>query len=83
LNPRRIRQHAAGSKIAAVRGQMDQIDCEPGDFGALSSEGLHSSLAVTTDSLPLGLAAIKLWTRKKFKGTNALKGKGLTAANTR
>ena len=38
---------------------------------------MHSSLAVTTDGLPLGLAAIKLWTRKKFKGTNALKGKGV------
>ncbi|HSW46191.1 MAG TPA: IS4 family transposase [Phycisphaerae bacterium] len=37
---------------------------------------MHSSLAVTPDGLPLGLAAIKLWTRKKFKGTNALKGKG-------
>jgi len=38
---------------------------------------MHSSLAVTTDGLPLGLAAIKLWTRKKFKGTNALQGKTL------
>ncbi len=38
---------------------------------------MHSSLAVTTDGLPLGLAAIKLWTRKKFKGTNALQGKGV------
>jgi hypothetical protein len=38
---------------------------------------MHSSLAVTTEGLPLGLAAIKLWTRKKFKGTNALKGKGI------
>ena len=36
---------------------------------------MHSSLAVTTDGLPLGLAAIKLWTRKKFKGTSALKKK--------
>lgn len=34
---------------------------------------MHSSLAVTLDGLPLGLAAIKFWTRKKFKGTNALK----------
>ena len=34
---------------------------------------MHSSLAVTTDGLPLGLAAIKFWTRKQFKGTNALK----------
>jgi hypothetical protein len=36
---------------------------------------MHSSLAVTTEGLPLGLAAIKFWTRKKFKGTNALKKK--------
>jgi hypothetical protein len=34
---------------------------------------MHSSLAVTTAGLPLGLAAIKFWTRKKFKGTAALK----------
>jgi hypothetical protein len=40
---------------------------------------MHSSLVVTTDGLPLGLAAIKLWTRQKFKGTNALKGKTLDA----
>jgi hypothetical protein len=36
---------------------------------------MHSSLAVTTEGLPLGLAAIKFWTRDKFKGTNALKRK--------
>jgi Transposase DNA-binding len=34
---------------------------------------MHSSLAVTTDGLPLGLAAIKFWSRSEFKGTNALK----------
>jgi hypothetical protein len=34
---------------------------------------MHSSLVVTTAGLPLGLAAVKFWTRKKFKGTNALK----------
>jgi hypothetical protein len=34
---------------------------------------MHSSLVVTTDGLPLGLAAVKFWTRKEFKGTNALK----------
>jgi hypothetical protein len=34
---------------------------------------MHSSLAVTTEGLPLGLAAIKFWSRSKFKGTNALK----------
>ena len=27
---------------------------------------MHSSLAVTTDGLPLGIAAIKFWNRKKF-----------------
>ena len=36
---------------------------------------MHSSLAVTVEGLPLGLAAIKFWTRKKFKGTRALKKK--------
>jgi hypothetical protein len=36
---------------------------------------MHSSLAVTTEGLPLGLGAVKFWTRKKFKGTAALKKK--------
>jgi hypothetical protein len=36
---------------------------------------MHSSLAVTTEGLPLGLAAIKFWTRRKFKGANALERK--------
>ena len=34
---------------------------------------MHSSLAVTLEGLPLGLTAIKFWTRERFKGTNALK----------
>jgi hypothetical protein len=34
---------------------------------------MHSSLAVTAAGKPLGLTAVKFWTRKKFKGTNALK----------
>ena len=34
---------------------------------------MHSSLAITTDGLPLGLGAVKFWTRKTFKGTGALK----------
>jgi Transposase DNA-binding len=34
---------------------------------------MHSSLAVTLDGLPLGLSAIKFWTRTNFKGTAALK----------
>ena len=36
---------------------------------------MHSSLATTTEGLPLGMAAAKFWSRKKFKGTNALKRK--------
>jgi len=36
---------------------------------------MHSSLAVTSEGLPLGLAAVKFWTRKKFKGIAALKKK--------
>jgi len=36
---------------------------------------MHSSLATTADGLPLGMAAAKFWSRKKFKGTNALKRK--------
>jgi hypothetical protein len=36
---------------------------------------MHSSLAVTMEGIPLGLAAVKFWTRKKFKGTAALKKK--------
>jgi len=34
---------------------------------------MHSSLTVTAEGLPLGLSAIKFWTREEFKGTNALK----------
>jgi len=30
---------------------------------------------LTTTGLPLGLAAVKFWTREKFKGCNALKRK--------
>lgn len=35
---------------------------------------MHSSLAITPVGEPLGLLAIKFWTRKTFKGTNALRG---------
>ncbi|NDL66088.1 IS4 family transposase [Acerihabitans arboris] len=58
----------AGSHIAGLvkTGNDTGINC-----GIL----MHSSLAVTTSGLPLGLTAVKFWTRKKFKGTNALKRK--------
>ena len=34
---------------------------------------MHASLGVTPDGLPLGLCAIKFWTRASFKGTSELK----------
>ena len=34
---------------------------------------LHTSLAVTGDGVPLGVTAVKVWTRSKFRGTAALK----------
>ncbi len=34
---------------------------------------MHSSLVVTQQGLPLGLGAIKFWSRDKFHGANALK----------
>lgn len=36
---------------------------------------MHSSLAVTVEGLPLGLAPVKFWNREKFKGTAQLKRK--------
>lgn len=36
---------------------------------------MHASLAVTPEGLPLGLAAIKFWSRHEFKGCTALKRK--------
>jgi hypothetical protein len=34
---------------------------------------MHCSLVLTTDGLPLGLAAVRFWARREFKGTNARK----------
>jgi hypothetical protein len=34
---------------------------------------MHATLAVTTDGLPLGLGALKFWTRRDFKGTTEKK----------
>src|SRR3954452_4868143 len=36
---------------------------------------MHSTLVLTHGGVPLGLAAVKFWTRDKFKETNALKRK--------
>lgn len=55
--------------------QIGQISMIKGRHRAHTVCGLlmHSSLVLTTEGTPLGLAAVKFWTRKKFKGTNALK----------
>jgi hypothetical protein len=34
---------------------------------------MHTSFVVTLEGLPLGLAAVRFWTRKEFKGANELK----------
>jgi len=36
---------------------------------------MHSSMVITTEGLPLGIGAVKFWSRKKFKGANTLKRK--------
>lgn len=48
-----------------------------GQIGQRTAFGIlmHSSLVVTREGLPLGIAAVKFWTRDKFKGANALKKK--------
>jgi hypothetical protein len=33
---------------------------------------MDSSLVVTVEGLPVGLSAVKFWTRHQFKGTDAL-----------
>ncbi|MDH2356517.1 hypothetical protein QCM80_38670 [Bradyrhizobium sp. SSUT112] len=47
-----------------------------GKIGYTKTSGvlMHSSLVVTTSGTPLRLAAVKFWTRSKFKGTAALRG---------
>lgn len=61
-------------------GFINRVTCgkePPGHFRLHTVCGLlmHSSLVVTTEGLPLGIAAVKFWARKRFKGCNALKKK--------
>lgn len=42
---------------------------------------MHSSLVLTPEGLPLGVAAIKFFTRKKFKGSRALKRDGMNSSH--
>jgi hypothetical protein len=66
----RVRPEKIG-KTRLVKGRMDR----PSTF-TVCGLLMHSSLALTTQGKPLGLTAVKFWTRKKFKGTNALSGRG-------
>jgi len=74
------------TEFSYQRLHPDQIGKTTKVFGCRKKDGrlhvhtvcgllMHSSLVVTAEGLPLGLAAAKFWTRKKFKGTNALKKK--------
>ena len=56
-------------------GFVTSLPCDRAFGREVKSCGIlmHSSLAVTPSGLPLGLAAVKFWTRNQFKGTNALK----------
>lgn len=59
------------------RSPIGQLSLIKGRHRAHTVCGLlmHSSLILTTEGTPLGLAAVKFWTREKFKGTNALRKK--------
>jgi Transposase DNA-binding/Transposase DDE domain len=60
-------------KIGRAIGQKDSL----GRLHQKTVGGIlmHSSLVISSEGLPLGLAAIKFWTRKEFKGARALKNK--------
>lgn len=60
--------------IGIVSKQQTRYDSQP-RYHTTCGVLMHSSLVVTEDGLPLGLAAIKFWTRDKFHGANALKRK--------
>jgi transposase-like protein/DDE family transposase len=60
-------------KIGIVVGRRDRTG--QAEFYTTCGILMHSSLVVTTQGLPLGISAIKFWSRKDFKGTNALKKK--------
>jgi hypothetical protein len=58
--------------IGILHKQQTRYDSRP-RYHTTCGVLMHSSLVVTEDGLPLGLAAIKFWTREKFHGANALK----------
>ena len=60
--------------IGMVSKQQTRYDSRP-RYHTMRGVLMHSSLIVTQQGLPVGLAAIKFWTREKFHGANALKRK--------
>jgi hypothetical protein len=58
--------------IGIVSKQQTRYDTRP-RYHTTCGVLMHSSLVVTQEGLPLGLAAVKFWTRDKFHGANALK----------
>jgi len=60
--------YASNTLTAAERYGRDKASSQCGIL-------MHSSLAVTPQGLPLGLTAIKFWSRKKFKDTATLRSK--------
>src|SRR5271169_6528791 len=73
LSFKREKKHAIGMTCRPYGGRKGQ-DGRP-RLHTVCGILLHSSLVVTREGLPLGIAAVKAWTRKKFKGCNALKKK--------
>jgi len=65
------RREEAGA-IGIVSRQQTRYDSQP-RYHTTCGYLIHSSLVVTQEGFPLGLAAIKFWTRDKFHGANALK----------
>jgi hypothetical protein len=60
--------YASNTLTAAERYGRDKASSQCGIL-------MHSSLAVTPQGLPLGLTAIKFWSRKEFKDTATLRSK--------
>jgi hypothetical protein len=69
-----IYRREESAAIGIVSKQQTRYDSRP-RFHTICGVLMHSSLVVTQSGLPLGLAAIKFWTRDKFHGANALKRK--------
>ncbi|MGH9479885.1 MAG: IS4 family transposase [Terriglobales bacterium] len=69
--------HRRDPGAVGIRHRLAGRRSDTGDSQDYVSCGIamHSSLAVTVEGLPLGLAAIKFWTRSEFKGCNSLKRK--------